>query len=98
HPLPPLVPYTTLFRSTAVRGPLGSNSPECSADPHSLALAKCVDQLRLARKEQAIANPPASPPCELLLLEPPHQATEYLSTDERKDRKSTRLNSSHRTI
>src|SRR5580765_7860184 len=70
---------TFALPATAAQAPHQSNSPECSVDPHSPPRADFQDWHTLARKDRAIARPPASPPCE---LSPPglsHQRAEHPS-------------------
>src|SRR3712207_7128096 len=77
-----LFPYTTLFRSDHVR-PDGGGGPGDDAAP------VVADE----RRPRAGAADVPDQPCDVL-----HQRVEPVVFDPRRDRKSTRLNSSHANI
>src|SRR5207248_9680845 len=89
HPTPTLFPYTTLFRSRRF-GAEGCHTPYLSPRARAqtgIVRASCLEfchgfSLRADVKARCMAGLPASALREL----------------RREDRKSTRLNSSHRTI
>src|SRR5437867_9752488 len=86
HPRPTLFPYTTLFRSRVERDHAG----------HSTALGNEGDR----RQARRTSSPAIQPPQSAVSYAAPGEVVKQgaASRAENRDRKSTRLNSSHRTI
>src|SRR5258708_10773757 len=79
-----LFPYTTLFRSIP---PLAAPSPPSRADERPAPSAAALDERRLTTTRQ-----------ETLAPVQPQPAAEGAGRSSARDRKSTRLNSSHQII
>src|SRR5206468_10125072 len=91
-PRSPLFPYTTLFRSGAGRGKLDFGDLEIGRLWRAFGKSAQTDFAAFHALNSARARPPAGRPA------PGFSKTRQPAARSRRDRKSTRLNSSHDQI